>query len=98
MGKNKSVGARPKADNIDDDFICGWYNAAGNVVCSWGRGEDGQLGHGDAEDRLLPTKLSGLDDQEIVSVTCGADHTTAYSESQVQMYSWGWYVCLFNNF
>ncbi|CAI9753039.1 unnamed protein product [Fraxinus pennsylvanica] len=62
----------------------------GNVICSWGRGEDGQLGHGDAEDRLSPTSLSALDGQEIVSVTCGADHTTAYSESQMQVYSWGW--------
>ncbi|KAL1539021.1 Ultraviolet-B receptor uvr8 [Salvia divinorum] len=63
---------------------------SGNVVCSWGRGEDGQLGHGDAEDRFSPTQLSVLDDQEIDSVTCGADHTTAYSKSQVQVYSWGW--------
>ncbi|XP_052190726.1 ultraviolet-B receptor UVR8 isoform X2 [Diospyros lotus] len=63
---------------------------SGNVVCSWGRGEDGQLGHGDAEDRYVPTKLSALDGQEIVSVTCGADHTTAFSESRMQMFSWGW--------
>ncbi|KAL2498540.1 Ultraviolet-B receptor UVR8 [Abeliophyllum distichum] len=63
---------------------------SGNVICSWGRGEDGQLGHGDAEDRLSPTQLSTLDGHEIVSVTCGADHSTAYSESQMQVYSWGW--------
>ncbi|KAH9668663.1 Ultraviolet-B receptor UVR8 [Citrus sinensis] len=63
---------------------------SGNIVCSWGRGEDGQLGHGDAEDRLSPTQLSALDGHEIVSVTCGADHTTAYSESCMQVYSWGW--------
>ncbi|PSS26592.1 Ultraviolet-B receptor like [Actinidia chinensis var. chinensis] len=63
---------------------------SGNVVCSWGRGEDGQLGHADAEDRLSPTQLSALDDHEIVSVTCGADHTTAFSESCMQVYSWGW--------
>ncbi|XP_059624482.1 ultraviolet-B receptor UVR8 isoform X2 [Cornus florida] len=63
---------------------------SGNVVCSWGRGEDGQLGHGDAEDRFSPTHLSALDGHEIVSVTCGADHTTAYSESHMQAYSWGW--------
>ncbi|KAG8383900.1 hypothetical protein BUALT_Bualt04G0062200 [Buddleja alternifolia] len=63
---------------------------SGNVVCSWGRGEDGQLGHGDAEDRFTPTQLSALDDKEIVSITSGADHTTAYSESQMQVYSWGW--------
>ncbi|OMP01203.1 Regulator of chromosome condensation, RCC1 [Corchorus olitorius] len=63
---------------------------SGNVVCSWGRGEDGQLGHGDAEDRLSPTQLSALDGHEIISVTCGADHTTAYSLSRAEVYSWGW--------
>ncbi|XP_017178763.3 ultraviolet-B receptor UVR8 isoform X1 [Malus domestica] len=61
-----------------------------NVFCSWGRGEDGQLGHGDAEDRLLPTHLSALDGHEIVSITCGADHTIAYSNSRSEVYSWGW--------
>lgn len=65
---------------------------AGNVVCSWGRGEDGQLGHGDTVDRLLPTQLSALDAQQIVSVVCGADHTIAYSDSRVEVYSWGWYA------
>ncbi|KAK8472662.1 hypothetical protein PHAVU_002G274700 [Phaseolus vulgaris] len=63
---------------------------SGNVVCSWGQGEDGQLGHGDTDDRLLPTKLSALDDQDIISVTCGADHTMARSESGRTVYSWGW--------
>ncbi|KAE9602763.1 putative regulator of chromosome condensation 1/beta-lactamase-inhibitor protein II [Lupinus albus] len=63
---------------------------SGNVVCSWGRGEDGQLGHGDSGDRLLPTKLSALDDKDITSLTCGADHTIAYSESGREVYSWGW--------
>ncbi|KAF3508820.1 hypothetical protein F2Q69_00004960 [Brassica cretica] len=62
----------------------------GDIVCSWGRGEDGQLGHGDAEDRPSPTQLSALDDHQIVSVTCGADHTVAYSESRKEVYSWGW--------
>ncbi|KAJ4964842.1 hypothetical protein NE237_016691 [Protea cynaroides] len=62
----------------------------GNVVCSWGRGEDGQLGHGDAEDRIFPTQVSELDGHDIVSITCGSDHTAAYSEAQLQVYSWGW--------
>ncbi|KEH16774.1 chromosome condensation regulator RCC1 repeat protein [Medicago truncatula] len=64
--------------------------APGNVVCSWGRGEDGQLGHGDTDDRLLPTKLSAFDGQDIVSVTCGADYTVARSKSGKDVYSWGW--------
>ncbi|PKI66121.1 hypothetical protein CRG98_013479 [Punica granatum] len=63
---------------------------SGNIVCSWGRGEDGQLGLGDAEDRSTPTRLSALDDLGIVSIICGADHTAAYSESRAELYSWGW--------
>lgn len=50
------------------------------------------MGHADAEDRTLPTLLSALDDHDIVSVTCGADHTTAYSDSRLEVYSWGWSV------
>ncbi|MBA0875973.1 hypothetical protein Goshw_007989 [Gossypium schwendimanii] len=63
---------------------------SGNIICSWGRGEDGQLGHGDAEDRLSPTGLSALDGHDIISITCGADHTIAYSLSNAEVYSWGW--------
>lgn len=69
--------------------------AAENVVCCWGRNEDGQLGHGDAEDRLIPTLLHALDNAGIVSIVCGADHTFAYSESKLQVYSWGWYTVFF---
>ncbi|GAB2218596.1 hypothetical protein Droror1_Dr00001822 [Drosera rotundifolia] len=63
---------------------------SGNVICSWGRGEDGQLGHGDPADRLFPIQLSALDGHDVTSITCGADHTIAYSESRTQVYSWGW--------
>ncbi|XP_074304705.1 ultraviolet-B receptor UVR8-like [Silene latifolia] len=63
---------------------------SGDVICSWGRGEDGQLGHGDAEDRFSPVQLSALDGHEVNSITCGADHTLAYSEPRLQVYSWGW--------
>ncbi|KAJ3671634.1 hypothetical protein LUZ60_007713 [Juncus effusus] len=64
---------------------------SGNVICSWGRGEDGQLGHGDAEDRLIPTIINAINhDQNIVSLICGADHTTAYSDDRSQVLSWGW--------
>lgn len=62
------------------------------MVCSWGRGEDGQLGHGDSEDRPVPTVLTSFDVPRITSVICGADHTTAYSDDEMQLYSWGWYA------
>ncbi|KAG6551955.1 hypothetical protein Mapa_006572 [Marchantia paleacea] len=62
----------------------------GDSVCSWGRGEDGQLGHGDADERHLPTIISTLGECEISAITCGADHTTAYADSTRTVYSWGW--------
>ena len=64
--------------------------AVGGIVCSWGRGEDGQLGHGDATDRDLPTIVSALGDCEVSAITCGADHTTARSDAIRTVYSWGW--------
>ena len=66
--------------------------AADNSVCSWGRGEDGQLGHGDAEERHTPTELCALDGLNVSSVSCGADHTTAYSVEKNVVWSWGWSV------
>lgn len=63
---------------------------SGDTVCSWGRGEDGQLGHGDADERHTPTVISPLEECEISSITCGADHTTARSDSRLNVYSWGW--------
>jgi alpha-tubulin suppressor-like RCC1 family protein len=63
---------------------------SGDLVCSWGRGEDGQLGHGDAEERHRPTIVNAHKNNDISSITCGADHTTAYSNSTKTVYSWGW--------
>ncbi|KAL7203343.1 hypothetical protein ACSBR2_016602 [Camellia fascicularis] len=65
------------------------YFTTGNVVLSWWQQEEDQLHHGDAEDQLFPTQLSALHCHEILSVTCGADHTIAF-ESSMQVYSWGW--------
>ncbi len=67
-----------------------WWWAAGDLVCSWGRGEDGQLGHGDAEERHRPTIVNAHKNNDISAITCGADHTTAYSNSTKTVYSWGW--------
>lgn len=63
---------------------------SGGQVCSWGRGEDGQLGHGDANDRDLPTIVTALDGCGVSAINCGADHTTARSDSTRTVYSWGW--------
>ncbi|EFJ39741.1 hypothetical protein VOLCADRAFT_70529 [Volvox carteri f. nagariensis] len=60
------------------------------IVTSWGRGEDGQLGHGQADECLAPKAISTLTDAGIESVVCGAEYTIAVAPSRGQVYSWGW--------
>eukprot|EP00775_Hariotina_reticulata_P006154 gene6154-6391_t len=61
-----------------------------NIVASWGRGEDGQLGHGDAEQVNTPKAIHSLLGKDISSVCCGAEYTVAVSKKHQQVYSWGW--------
>lgn len=62
----------------------------GTMVLSWGRGEDGQLGHGDAEDRATPQAVFSLISRGVSGVTCGAEYSCAVSAADKQLYSWGW--------
>lgn len=57
---------------------------------SWGRGEDGQLGHGDANERPLPQTVHSLTDARIDSIFCGAEYSAAVSFARKEVYSWGW--------
>ena len=61
-----------------------------DMVLAWGRGEDGQLGHGDADDRSEPEAVHALLGKGITSVHCGAEYTLAVAAHQKQTYSWGW--------
>src|SRR5215813_1360112 len=44
-------------------------------VFSWGRGNYGQLGHGNISDFSVPTKISTL--SNVVSIACGCYHSMA---------------------
>lgn len=61
-----------------------------NVVASWGRGEDGQLGHGDAEQVDAPRAVHALLGADVSAVCCGAEYTVAVSKQHRRVYSWGW--------
>eukprot|EP00879_Flechtneria_rotunda_P006078 GHRR01006391.1.p1 GENE.GHRR01006391.1~~GHRR01006391.1.p1 ORF type:complete len:467 (+),score=165.58 GHRR01006391.1:204-1604(+) len=61
-----------------------------NIVASWGRGEDGQLGHGDAEQCVAPKAIHSLLHKDISSICCGAEYTIAVSAKHQHVYSWGW--------
>jgi hypothetical protein len=60
------------------------------MVLSWGRGEDGQLGHGDAEDRQEPQAVFSLINRGATAVHCGAEYSLAVAGDTKQVYSWGW--------
>eukprot|EP01025_Chloroclados_australasicus_P025419 TRINITY_DN2539_c0_g1_i1.p2 TRINITY_DN2539_c0_g1~~TRINITY_DN2539_c0_g1_i1.p2 ORF type:complete len:402 (-),score=54.71 TRINITY_DN2539_c0_g1_i1:677-1882(-) len=75
-------------------IACGSAHSAAlidnGMVLTWGRGEDGQLGHGDAEDRTTPTVVAGLTDVKPQSIVCGAEFMAILCADEPQVYSWGW--------
>ncbi|KAL7516639.1 hypothetical protein ACHAWX_001630 [Stephanocyclus meneghinianus] len=57
-------------------------------VYTWGRGDDGRLGHGDNGWKYVPRLTHSLTGQIITRVTCGSYHTAAVS-SNGDLYTWG---------
>ena len=49
--------------------------AGGGVVYTWGWGENGQLGHGDAARVLSPQRVASL--RRVVSIVAGHEHALA---------------------
>ncbi len=62
------------------------------TVLTWGRGEDGQLGHGDSNELTQPKAVHSLLGKGVTSVYCGAEFTVAVAPSG--LFSWGWCVRL----
>ena len=62
-------------------------------VYTWGQNYSGQLGHGDEEERFVPTKIKSLEGISIVKVSCGAYHTAALADTG-ELFTWyvPWFV------
>lgn len=65
-----------------------------NQVYSWGCGDGGRLGHGDADDRGLPTPIDDLRGVPVLHVSCGPWHSVAVVVrppllSSGVVYTWG---------
>ncbi|XP_061350338.1 PH, RCC1 and FYVE domains-containing protein 1 [Gastrolobium bilobum] len=60
---------------------CGSYHVAvltsTRSVYTWGKGENGQLGLGDTEDRYTPSFVETLRDRQVDTITCGPSFTAA---------------------
>ncbi|XP_068612717.1 alsin-like [Brachionichthys hirsutus] len=61
-------------------------------VWSWGRCEQGQLGHGDNLSRSQPLCIKSLNNKEVIRVAAGARHSLALT-AQSQVFSWGSNSC-----
>ncbi|XP_036277441.1 alsin isoform X5 [Pipistrellus kuhlii] len=57
-------------------------------VWTWGKGKEGQLGHGDVLPRLQPLCVKCLDGKEIIHLEAGGYHSLALT-AKSQVYSWG---------
>ncbi len=58
------------------------------LVFSWGRGEEGQLGHSDPFSRCVPKEIVTLTARGILMVTAGGFSSVAIDEAD-QVYTWG---------
>lgn len=57
-------------------------------VHTWGRGDDGRLGHGDTGWKYIPRLVEVLRGKCVLYVTCGSYHTAAVTENG-EVYTWG---------
>ena len=74
------------------DIACGRYFTAAitdsGELYTWGAGRDFALGHGDRNNRLLPTKVEALAGEKVIKVACGKNFTVALTASG-NVYTWG---------
>lgn len=72
-------------------IACGWDHslavAESGDLYTWGAGTNGKLGHGDEENRNVPTKVEALSGI-IVRAEAGCDHTVAVT-NRGELYTWG---------
>lgn len=69
------------AGEVVEEIACGAYHVAvltsKNEVYTWGKGANGRLGHGDIEDRKMPTFVEALKDRHVKYIACGSNYTAA---------------------
>ncbi|KAK6133677.1 hypothetical protein DH2020_032587 [Rehmannia glutinosa] len=69
------------ADSCVEEIACDSCHVAvltsKSEVYTWGKGENGQLGHGDCDDQSEPTIVEFLEDKGVKRIACGSDFTAA---------------------
>ncbi|XP_060214565.1 PH, RCC1 and FYVE domains-containing protein 1-like [Lycium barbarum] len=69
------------ADSTVEEISCGSHHVAvltsKSEVYTWGKGENGQLGHGGCEDKCVPTLVDVLRDKQVKRIVCGSNFSAA---------------------
>ncbi|KAL3845972.1 hypothetical protein ACJIZ3_003375 [Penstemon smallii] len=64
-----------------EEISCGSHHVVAltskSEVFTWGKGKNGQLGHGDSADRNSPTLVDALNGKQVKRVICGNNFTAA---------------------
>ncbi|XP_017973996.1 PREDICTED: uncharacterized protein LOC18604653 isoform X1 [Theobroma cacao] len=64
-----------------EEIACGSHHivvrSSDAKVYTWGKGANGQLGHGDNADRNVPTLVDALQNKRVKRVVCGSNFTAA---------------------
>lgn len=85
------------ATPITGTTVCSMSAAAEHSACvttdgrlfTWGGGAGGKLGHGDADDDMIPRQVGGeLEGKKVVDVACAAEHTICITHDG-KVYAWG---------
>ncbi|KAK9675850.1 hypothetical protein RND81_11G035900 [Saponaria officinalis] len=67
------------ADCFIEDIACGSHHVVAltskGEVFTWGKGTNGQLGHGDSDHRKEPAIVEFMRDKQVKSVACGSQFT-----------------------
>uniref|UniRef100_A0A2C9WM48 FYVE-type domain-containing protein n=1 Tax=Manihot esculenta TaxID=3983 RepID=A0A2C9WM48_MANES len=78
-GKVPTIVEGKIAGSFVEEIACGSYHVAVLTskaeVYTWGKGTNGQLGHGDNEDRNTPTHVEFLKDKQVKTIACGSNFT-----------------------
>ncbi len=61
-------------------------------VYAWGRNDWGQIGNGCNDNQLISIKVKGFNNERVVMISCGSDHSMALTECG-HVYSWGYNNC-----
>ena len=74
------------------DIACGSGHTVVRTVAgevyTWGRGDDGRLGHGDTGWKYIPKLVEALVSHCVIQVTCGSYHTAAVTSNGL-LFTWG---------